>query len=83
MVLAELNGIHTKRVNYKSTKIFYILQGSLKVKNDLVEKEVTKDSLICIPPNIGVELLGINCKFIIICTPPYDPADEKIHKINN
>ncbi|MFI1334960.1 hypothetical protein ACH4U7_33620 [Streptomyces sp. NPDC020845] len=76
LVTADLDGIHSNRVNHRSVKLYFVISGKLRVISDGVEREVGPLSGVRVPAGTWVKLVGENAKVAIICGPAFNPADE-------
>ncbi|MFF7977144.1 hypothetical protein [Streptomyces sp. NPDC007905] len=76
LVTADIDGIHSNRVNHRSAKLYFVISGKLRVVSDSSEREAGPLSGVLVPADTWVELVGENAKIIIICAPAFNPADE-------
>ncbi|WP_405596723.1 hypothetical protein OG741_11465 [Streptomyces sp. NBC_01410] len=76
LVTAELDGLHSNRVNHRSAKLYFVISGKLRVNADGVEREAGPLSGVLVPPGSWVELVGESAKILIICGPAFNLADE-------
>lgn len=78
LVTADLDGPHSRRVNYRSEKTYYVLDGELEVTVEGETEELSEGDSAVIPPEAYHSLVGHNAEIIMVSSPPYDPADENI-----
>ncbi len=78
-VIANLNGDHPFVINKISDRAYFILSGSGEVRVANNRYNVKKDDFIFIPKNTIHTIKG-NLKYIIITSPPFNPANEEIIK---
>lgn len=76
-VIAELDGNHAAVRNHVSDKAYFILEGTGTAQIGIEKLEVNKDDFVKIPKG---EFHSINGKlrYIIMCSPPFDPMNEEI-----
>ncbi len=76
-IIANLNGTHPKVINRISQRVYYILSGngSVQVSNEMYD--VKSGDLVYIPANTVHSING-ELKYIVITSPPFNPANEKI-----
>jgi hypothetical protein len=76
-VWATLDGVHTKRTNRKSTKIYAVSSGEVDVVAGTAPLTTLKIGDVCVvPPGVSCELHGRKALIGIICSPAFDPSDE-------
>lgn len=74
--LANLNGVHSNRMNTRSVKLYHVLEGQIEF-NYLDKKEIVKaGGLFILPPKVWCEMVGQNSRFAISCSPAFNPSDE-------
>ncbi|MEU6712724.1 hypothetical protein ABZ897_14685 [Nonomuraea sp. NPDC046802] len=78
LVTADLDGLHSRRMNRRSVKLYFVLSGKLLVKSDEMEREVGPLAGVLIEPGTWVELVGEAAQIAIVYSPAFDPADETI-----
>ena len=74
-VVVSLDGEHGSCINKKSTKYWFILDGSAKVYLNDEVSEVKQGDFIIIDRNIKHNIIG-KVKFGVVCTPPFDYNSE-------
>ena len=74
-VVVNLDGDHGSCINTKSTKYWFILDGSARVYLDDKVSEVKQGDFIIIDKNIKHNIIG-KVKFGVACTPPFDDSSE-------
>ncbi|MEU6720730.1 hypothetical protein ABZ897_55540 [Nonomuraea sp. NPDC046802] len=75
---ADLNGLHSRRMNRRSAKLYLVLSGKLRVISGGMEREAGPLSGITVEPGTWVELIGYAAKIAIVYSPAFNPADETI-----
>ena len=76
---ADLTGLHPRRVNHRSTKLYFVVSGELRaVFDDGSDHMVGPQGAILVPPGVWAELHGKNARVLIVCAPAYDAVDESI-----
>jgi mannose-6-phosphate isomerase-like protein (cupin superfamily) len=78
LVTTYLDGTHGRRVNHRSAKLYFALEGSLTAEIDGVTYEIDPYTAVLLPPGVPAALRGVKSKFLTICSPPFSPADESI-----
>jgi mannose-6-phosphate isomerase-like protein (cupin superfamily) len=76
IVRAVLNGPHSRRVNSRSCKSYYILSGNCTFSVGDTQEIVSSGDYVVIKPGTEVAIQGLTCDMIIICTPPFREIDE-------
>lgn len=76
-VIAELNGDHPYLINKVSDRVYYFLEGKVKVTVGDEVYDCVKDDLVIIPKNTRHGLTG-KAKYIIITSPPFSPENEEV-----
>ncbi|MEJ2852826.1 MULTISPECIES: AraC family ligand binding domain-containing protein [unclassified Saccharothrix] len=78
LVAAELDGLHSLRVNRRSTKLYYVERGTLDITIDGRKYTADAGSTILVRVDEEHEMVGHAARVLIICSPAFDPADEEI-----
>jgi mannose-6-phosphate isomerase-like protein (cupin superfamily) len=77
-VWTRINGIHSRRVNYRSIKLYYVNSGNVVIRGDTVSFEVSAGGIALVPPGIWCEIEGDAAEVGIACCPAFDPKDEEV-----
>ncbi|MDH2387425.1 hypothetical protein QCN29_01210 [Streptomyces sp. HNM0663] len=77
LVTGRLNGLHAPRVNHRSAKVYLLLGGSLTARTPAREVSLEPRDLLMVHPGEEVTLEGDDADLVIVCSPGFDPADEK------
>lgn len=75
IVLARLEGEHDGGVNRRSTFTYAVKSGSLTVSIDGTNTKANAGDVVTVEPGLHKVLNG-TAELFIICSPPFDPADE-------
>jgi mannose-6-phosphate isomerase-like protein (cupin superfamily) len=78
LVGARLHGPHPERVNRRSSKLYFVLAGTLSVTIDGRHSELRRHDAVLIPPGSWHALDGQEAEILIVVAPPYNPADESL-----
>lgn len=78
IVLAELDGPHTNRVNNRSVMIYCLQSGQLDVTVEADSYVLHPGDMLAIPPTRWHSMVGSQASCLIVASPAYDPADEQI-----
>ncbi len=75
IVLARLNGEHNGGTNSRSTFTYAVSEGNLTVSIDGSPVEAKARDVVVVAPGQSKVLSG-KAELFILCSPPFDPADE-------
>lgn len=78
VVLGELDGRHSRRINRSSRKSYFIIEGTATFYVDDSCYIASGGDCIYAEPNSSVEIVGNSCRMYIICAPPFSADDETI-----
>ncbi len=79
-VYVTLNGVHTRRVNRRSHKLYVVIAGTLELRTgDNVQKIGANDAAI-VPAGTWCELYGADAQVMIVCAPAFSAQDEEIER---
>ncbi|WP_080054427.1 cupin domain-containing protein [Spirosoma aerolatum] len=78
VVVLELTGEHSRRVNHVSDKIYYILEGKLDIEVEGIKYTIKKGDSILIKSEKWHEMFSEACKMLVICGPSFNDKDENI-----
>jgi quercetin dioxygenase-like cupin family protein len=78
LVAAELVGLHSRRVNRRSTKIYHVEHGAIDFTIDGTHHRAEAGTAVLIRPGVHHEMVGHAARFLIICAPAFDITDEEI-----
>jgi mannose-6-phosphate isomerase-like protein (cupin superfamily) len=73
-----LDGIHTRRVNSRSTKLYILVSGELNAFFDGTSEKLVPGDVCIVPPGVACSLEGVEAEIGIVCVPSFDPNDEQI-----
>lgn len=76
VVRGTLKGVHSRRVNRRSTKSYYILAGQVAFFTEDGNYSCGPHEFAIVKPNVEVEVVSENCEMLILCSPPFDFSDE-------
>jgi mannose-6-phosphate isomerase-like protein (cupin superfamily) len=77
LVTAQLNGPHDSRINKRSTKLYFVTEGTLDVVVDKISYKLFSQDALIIPPGKWHSMEGHDALMLIICVPAFDGADEE------
>ena len=75
-VLIRLDGFHGTFQNKVSTKNYIVTKGFVTFEVEGKKTVVNEGELFFILPDQKHSMKGQNAEMVIICDPPFDPADE-------
>ncbi|MDA0633314.1 hypothetical protein OUY22_07765 [Nonomuraea sp. MCN248] len=78
LVTADLNGLHSRRMNRRSVKLYFVLSGNIRIKSDGTEHEIGPLGAAMIDPGTWVELVGEAARIAILYSPAFNLDDEII-----
>lgn len=76
LVAATLDGAHGRYVNEGNEKAYFILEGQGMVFLDDKAYPVKAMDFVAIPKGVSHGIKG-QLKFLILCSPPFNPARER------
>lgn len=77
-VWTRINGIHKRRVNRRSVKLYYVASGHLAIRGDTFSGSASACGIIVVPPGTWCELEGEAAEVGLACSPAFDSNDEEI-----
>jgi quercetin dioxygenase-like cupin family protein len=81
LAVVDLDGVQPKRVNERSTKMLYVLDGFVGVRMDGDDRMLAPGDAMLIRPGEAHELRGgPRGSFVLVCSPAFSGADEKVVK---
>lgn len=78
LVVTRLNGEHTRRVNHRSDKLFYILRGRGRFHVGPTTADVGRGDAVLIPHDVPHSFEGDDLEAVLVVAPGFDPDDEEI-----
>jgi len=78
LVTADLHGPHINRMNKRSSKLYFITDGTLDLHVENKPYSLTSGDSLLIPPGAWHSMNGNNAKMLIICSPAFNGNDEII-----
>ena len=78
LVTAKLDGPHTLRINRKSEKLFFLLDGEADMVVGEQEHHLKKGDAVLVPINTWHSITGHKAYLVIVVAPPFHPADEEV-----
>lgn len=76
LVTAKLDGPHSRRLNKRSDKLYFMLSGKAELTVVDENYSLEKGDAALIPANTWHSIIGHNAYFVIVTSPPFDPSDE-------
>ncbi|UCD04560.1 MAG: hypothetical protein JSW73_02925 [Candidatus Woesearchaeota archaeon] len=73
--LIKLDGIHGPVMCKGEDRIYFILEGEGKFIIGNAEVNVEKEDLVFIPMKTPYDIMG-TMKYLLICSPEFDPKDD-------
>jgi mannose-6-phosphate isomerase-like protein (cupin superfamily) len=80
VVMAELNGVHSKRMNKRCTRVYILLSGKLDVELESATHHINAGEMLLVRPGQWCTMTGHNAKMYVIHTPAFDPGYESIEE---
>lgn len=78
LVSATLDGPHDSRVNHRSEKTYYLIEGTAELTVEGESIELSARDAAVVPPGKTHSLYGNEAELLMIVSPPYDPEDEEL-----
>ncbi|SRR6266571_5913595 len=76
LVTGKLNGLHGKRRNQRSAKLYYVVSGELVINLEGRNYELYPGDALLIRPGEAHTIEGRAATIIMVCAPAFDVVDE-------
>jgi mannose-6-phosphate isomerase-like protein (cupin superfamily) len=80
-VIVALDGTHSRRINRRSHKLYFVLSGSVHISTDESDYTLEANDVAIVPPSVWCKLVGVQANVVIVCTPAFSPRDEEIEPL--